>query len=401
MRLLLIATLLVLATALPGVPAQNEGPAPDGAPTYPIAELDGCASETECRSYCDAPENRARCIDYARAHDRVYTAAGRSMPLPGPDGCATEIACIAYCEETTRLEACLDFAEQKELWPAEKIAEARQVLPHLKAGTTPGGCRSEAECRAYCDEADHFETCLAFAEQAGFVSPEDARRAREFGGAGPGGCRSEQECQAYCQSHADECVDWAVQHGMIPPEHADAARRMMANGIQGGPGGCRSEAECRAYCGEAAHFEECYQFICVDMRLLPVDACAQIREAGSFQGPGGCMSEAECQAYCTDSAHREECARFAGARGGMDDGPGTFPAECHSQGISDPGACQSYCQQDADHCGFGSQAPSGDGMSSHENSTSMGGPGGCMTPEECYQYCTTHETEPGCPRPKP
>jgi len=66
----------------------------------------------------------------------------------------------------------------------------------LTAGTTPGKCRTEKECEAYCDKKENFNECVDFAVKIGNSTPEKAKIGKENGGVGPGGCK-EDECEIY------------------------------------------------------------------------------------------------------------------------------------------------------------------------------------------------------------
>src|SRR3989344_7474554 len=54
-----------------------------------------------------------------------------------------------------------------------------------------GGCKNEAQCKAYCDKPANLSNCLDFAEEHGLMSDDELEQARKFeeaGGEGPGGC---------------------------------------------------------------------------------------------------------------------------------------------------------------------------------------------------------------------
>ncbi len=74
------------------------------------------------------------------------------------------------------------------------------------------GCKSPEECKAYCET--HPEECRNF--QAPIGGPEGGVPGTTPGTMpagpmtpnilqGPGGCKSEEECRTYCQSHPEEC----------------------------------------------------------------------------------------------------------------------------------------------------------------------------------------------------
>src|SRR3989344_3588809 len=149
--------------------------------TFPVAELGNCASQTECKTYCDVPANQ---------------------------------------------DACLQFATDNSLISKEKIAKIKKFKDIAIQGG-PGGCKGQ-ECRMYCADASHHDECLAFAKTHGLINAEEAKlmerglglaqKVKEIGG--PGGCKSEQECRAYCENpeHMDACLAFAVEHGGFKQE---------------------------------------------------------------------------------------------------------------------------------------------------------------------------------------
>jgi len=147
----------------------------------------------------------------------------------------------------------------------EEIAEARRFMKIMSEGRSPGGCRGERECFEYCEDESHFEECIAFAEEAGFISAEEAEMARRTGGKGPGGCIRD-ECENYCEDPAnqDECLAFALEHGFLTEEEyehiKDSGGLHFGEREFVGPGGCDSKESCEAYCSEDENLEECRLF---------------------------------------------------------------------------------------------------------------------------------------------
>ena len=50
-----------------------------------------------------------------------------------------------------------------------------------------------------------------------------------FKGGGPGGCKSEEECKIYCQdpAHAEECIRFSVEQGFMSSEESQRMLEMM------------------------------------------------------------------------------------------------------------------------------------------------------------------------------
>ena len=245
--------------------------------TFPVEELGNCVNQSQCKAYCDRIENFKACSEFAAKHGftvKVEQSAieGRVDKFVeileaggGPGGCKTESECRAYCEDPANIEACLQFAETHNLLPSDELGEAKKVAKALRSGAKlPGNCRNKQACESYCSQANHGEECLAFAEQSGILPKEElgiAKKAHELmaNGESPGGCQSRDACEAYCSdsSHQQECFEFGVKVGFIKPEQANEFRRFMQ---EGGPGGCKSREACEAFCNDQANQETCFNF---------------------------------------------------------------------------------------------------------------------------------------------
>lgn len=195
--------------------------------------------------------------------------ARRLSELEGPGGCKAD-ECRIYCETAEHANECLRFAEEHEFISREGASIAREHLARFSSG--PGGCRGFIECKNYCETPEHFEECIAFAKEHNLIPPEGIdkmRKAQElrqgaFSGEGPGGCKSPDECRAFCADPArlSICVEWASEHGHLSPEEANRILQNTQNAEAfqpgGGPGGCTTPEECYKYCSE--HPAECPAF---------------------------------------------------------------------------------------------------------------------------------------------
>ncbi|MDA2935798.1 hypothetical protein MYX06_01060 [Patescibacteria group bacterium AH-259-L05] len=232
-------------------------------------KMPNCRSKQECDIYCSEPDHILECIEFAEAAGFVSpeeAAMIRKTGGKGPGGCIGR-ECETYCDDPNHMQQCMEFAIEYDLMPPEQRQDAEKMLRALQKGIgPPGGCRSEVECEAYCKDPAHIEECLNFAEAAGFMSSEEVQKARKgmefMKTGGPGGCKSEQECRSYCEdlSHVQECLDFAVEMGEMSSEDAEFSKEMLKKGITGGPGGCRSKEECETYCKNLLHLPECIKF---------------------------------------------------------------------------------------------------------------------------------------------
>lgn len=239
---------------------------------FPIAELGGCGSEGECRVYCDDERNAEACLAFAEREGvmekgevvraRAMVQALRSGKSPG--GCTSREACETFCSDVTNIETCLAFAERHGIRDEAEVKEMRQVARAIQGGALPpGGCRSKKACESFCEEPEHAEECLAFAEKAGFIEGRElemARKALPFlqRGETPGGCRGKESCDAYCKGgdHIEECVAFAEKAGFMSHEEAEMVRKTGGRG----PGGCRGKEECEAFCNSEENQETCFSF---------------------------------------------------------------------------------------------------------------------------------------------
>jgi len=297
---------------------------------FPVAELSSCQDEEECRAYCDNPDNIDECIAFAEVHNLLSAQEiekarkFQSIGVVGPGECTSELECEAYCENVNNIEECLAFAEQHGFMDEEELEEAKKIAAALRAGAQlPGGCTSKEACEAYCEDPNNMRECIAFAEAAGFMSPEELRevkqvlKALDAGIPFPGGCRGEHECEIYCEdfSHIEECVEFGIAAGFIPPGEAEDVRRMIPLMKAGKmPAGCLGgREECEAYCAAEENLEECTTFF-VEAGFMSAEEAKMFKETGG-RGPGGCSGQAECEAFCNNPTNQQACFEFGREHG--------------------------------------------------------------------------------------
>lgn len=259
-----------------------------------------CASEASCAAYCEDIGRMDECLDFAERHGlisgnelREARAVSRAMAsgksLPG--GCKNKAACEAYCNDPSHIDECLSFAEAAGFLSEAELAEAKQFAKAVATGARPpGNCRGKEQCEAYCNDSAHMEECVEFALAAGFIPPEEADMVRKIlplmkAGKMPGGCRSKESCEAYCadESHMAECAEFAIAAGFMKPEEAAIMQRVLPLMKAGRtPGGCRSKEQCEAYCANEAHAEECMNFA-IDAGFMSPEDVARRREGPQEQ----------------------------------------------------------------------------------------------------------------------
>ena len=150
-----------------------------------MAELGNCQDETECRAYCENERNITPCVDFAEKHnlmseEEISKARAFVKSENRPGDCKNEKECEAYCEDIENIDMCLSFAEENGFIDEKELKEAKQVVKALREGANlPGGCENKKECEAYCENTDHIEECVAFAEKAGFMSGAELEEAKK------------------------------------------------------------------------------------------------------------------------------------------------------------------------------------------------------------------------------
>ena len=249
--------------------------------TFPIPELDNCATFSECLNYCEDPVNYPACIEYAREkgfyeedlpEEKLEILERAKEEL----GCDSFASCRAFCEQEANYDTCHDFAETNQLTGGyEGDPEAERILEKAKDFL---GCDSYESCTDYCAQPENHVQCSKFADRVGIRGGEH--------NVGPGGCTSEDRCSQYCSDpgNYDLCSRYAGSTG----------------GDFVGPGGCNSEESCRDYCEE--NYDECRYF----------------------------GSEAvNPETFCKE--HPEKCAQFIG----RDVTPGEFERFC----LENPDEC--------------------------------------------------------------
>ena len=230
-----------------------------------------------------------------------------------PGQCKDEVSCRKYCEDIDHLEECISFVEKFNLASADELKEMRLMATVKKAGTKfPGNCKTKESCLTYCESSAHAVECMEFAQKAGFIPKEDAEAVNKIipylksGGKLPGGCTTKESCDVYCESdtHASECVDFAVGAGFMTKEEAEIVKKVGGKG----PGNCRSREACDNYCKDETHINECVDFA-VKAGFISQEEADQAKKYKITSGPGGCKSKADCEVFCV--VNQDTCFNWA------------------------------------------------------------------------------------------
>lgn len=259
-----------------------------GGKKFPIAELGGCGSQSACNAYCEKKENIQSCVNYAESNGMISPeeadqARKFADALAGgtPGSCKDRQSCESYCADVSHIEECVAFAEKYNFTGKGDLAQAKKIAQALKNGQKmPGGCTSKESCDSYCQNVDHADECISFGEATGVIPQEELVQAKKVlpfmkAGKSPGGCKSKAECESYCEadSHFEECIGFAEQVGFVNKEEADMARKSGGKG----PGGCKSKQACEDYCNKTENAQACFNFA-KEKGILPPEKLKEIED---------------------------------------------------------------------------------------------------------------------------
>lgn len=194
----------------------------------------GCTNKNECKAYCDGSSHINECMEFALAAGFMSPEEAEIVKKTGgkgPGGCQGKNECDTYCQVPENNQTCMEFGLEQGLIPPEEVENVKKTLEVLKSGVKLPACQSEAECNTYCAQDEHKKECMDFALAMGYITPEEAEKMqqnKELGSdSGPGGCKSEAECTAYCQDPANKeiCVEYSLKRGEITQEQYDNIKR--------------------------------------------------------------------------------------------------------------------------------------------------------------------------------
>ncbi|MFA6338953.1 MAG: hypothetical protein WCW87_02770 [Candidatus Paceibacterota bacterium] len=405
-----------------------------------------CNNKKECDTYCNDSSHMEACIAFGEAAGFIQgkeledakkmVAAVKKGAVPPP--CNGKEACDVYCNDSSHMEVCMNFAIEAGFMSDQEKADSQKVLAAIKKGVKMPNCKGKEACDAYCGAEEHFDECSAFAEAAGFMTPEEATMAKKTKGKGPGGCKNKQECDAFCNNPDNQqtCFDFGKENGLISPEDLkrmeEGTARFNESLKQAPPEvltcleaqiGTEAMNKLKSGSGPATQsigdkIRTCFESNMKNFQNMTPPGQggngSSTFNGGMMKGLGGCSSPEECQKYC--ESNKEECANFRPQGDGqnqiMPGAPGNNSNYQQPQmmkgpgGCSSPEECQKYCESNQEECkNFGTQniqnqmAPGTSGSTSggYQMQQTMKGPGGCSSPEECQKYCESNPTNCGAP----
>jgi hypothetical protein len=402
---------------------------------YPVAELGNCENKDVCKLYCDKPENVKVCVNFAEKNNlmpkeeidmaKKFIAAGSK----GPGGCKTKDTCEEYCNNISNIDECIAFAEKNDLLAPKELEEAKKVQAAIAKGINPPPCGNKKSCDAYCENQEHMEECITFAEAAGFLQGKELEDAQKMLSALKRGikappCKGKDECDEYCSNpdNMELCMNFAMEAGFMEEQEKTDAQKMLQalkKGIK--PPKCKNKEDCDVYCSQDEHFEECTNFA-EAAGFMTAEEAEMARKTGG-KGPGGCKGKDECEAFCNNPDNQETCFNFAKENGliseqdlkqieqgkqkfkeSLDQAPSSVIECLNSEiGVDVMEKLKSGSAMPSQEIGdkmrvcfekMGQpQEMGGPGEGGMMPPAGQTGPGNCKTAEECSAYCETHIEE--------
>ncbi len=289
----------------------------------------GCTNDLECMVFCQQPDNMDSCRDFAHKYGLVDESSEQEQKRPPPAvmqkakkvlGCSNEGECMNFCNNPENREICFEFAKGNDLLSEEEIEmheEFREKEKKLfEDSKSELGCETPETCRPICEKPENRLKCETLARKHGMGPPIPPQQFQ--------GPLNQQN---------------TPQQGSIPqgpPNNQDQQNNFQGTRPQqfpsvGGPGGCANEKECKEYCGKNPN--DCKGFTqSNNPNLQPPPASGNLNpnnppnipgnnpptqksgignsnsKEGDYLGPGGCKTEKECKAYC--EKHPGDCPGF-------------------------------------------------------------------------------------------
>ena len=297
----------------------------------------------------------------AQESDQTLTI---QYPIEELGNCENKADCKAYCDKSKNGDACLDFAQENNLMSDEEIVKAKKFLE--VGGEGPGGCEGKDACETYCNDISHIDECIFFAEENDLIPPEELEEAKKVQaaikrGVKPPPCGNKKACDIYCEApeHMEECITFGIEAGFIRGKELEDVQKMLQavkRGVKPPP--CRGREACDEYCSSPDNMEVCMNFA-MEAGFMSeqekADSQKMLEALRKGIKPPPCKGREECDDYCGQEGHLEECMNFAVAAGFMS-------------------------EEDA----------------AMARKTGGKGPGGCKGKEECESFCNNPDNQETC-----
>ncbi len=343
------------------------------------------------------------------------TLSNITFPIQELQGCASLDACRVFCDDFKNASACLSFAEKKGLIKKKDVQRALKFIQLVVTGDAPvSGCSDQYECLNQCALPENQSQCFRWAKDNGLVTnisngdepsvPQDnntdqieapstentdqiispdesntpepeisvtaspkittAPKKKVFIDTKttetpkPSDTENQDQDQNLDQNLQDSTNTQDTTSDQISPavdrgndHYKQRIKEILAR--ENGPGGCKTFDECGAFCSQPQHSTACLDFA-RKHGLMSDQDIQKAEQLVNRPGPGGCIGQ-QCQTYCSDVNHQEACLKFA-----LDN---HFVSQTEADNIRNSQKLQRGLR-------------------------TFGGPGGCANEEQCRTYCS-------------
>jgi hypothetical protein len=359
-----------------------------------IKKPGNCQTKDTCESYCNDISHIDECIAFAEQNGiipqeelaeakKVQTAIKNGIK---PPACGNKKSCDVYCDSPEHMEECITFAQSAGLMSEQEQADAQKMLLAIKKGVKPPPCRGKEACDEYCNKPENMELCMKFAMEAGFMSEQEQADAQKMllaikKGVKPPACKGKEACDEYCQQeeHFEECINFAEAAGFMSQEQAAMSRKTKGKG----PGGCKSEQECRAFCDNPDNQETCFNFS-KENGLIPEEELKKMEEGRQQFKQSLEQAPPEVLNCLTSMVGNGNLEKMRSGSLMPNQDIGDKMRQCFEK-MGPP-------QQGGPGEG-GEMAPGQNGPGGGLIPPGQTGPGGCKTPKECQTFCQTNPQE--------
>ena len=186
---------------------------------FPIASLGNCANQQECKAFCDNSANQVACTKWSQDNGFAPKPAAQ-QPQQATNAIKTKPTQQATAQQTPN-------QPQQQSKPQIDQKKSQEIIS-TKGG--PGGCKTQQECSNYCSVLDHQQECSNFVTDNNLLSAQDMQAVKKQAAmvkkisteGGPGGCKSQEDCKTFCNepNNIETCVAFSQSNGMMTADQS-------------------------------------------------------------------------------------------------------------------------------------------------------------------------------------
>ena len=429
-------TLLLIVPAFVLVQGVGLGSAQTAALTtsqiqYPVDFLGFCDSEAHCQDYCTNAFNYDMCYeaelsfgvefltDYSRGIiESVFD--GTMYPIEFLGYCDSQADCQSVCTDALKYNLCYEIELQ---YGIEFLTQsARDITLSVMDGSIYpmewlGQCDSYNDCYTYCQNPTNQLDCYEAEQTYGLLLLTQEQRDTALQSM----TRSTSDIQESITVEQPPAVEEASeleveQEQEVIEEEAEEEGEEQERQAQSTTamsqieypieelGYCDSAEDCQVYCDDIANYDACLAYGVANRMYLPArERMAQAVLEGD--GPNECLGSA-CTQTCESVSTRLMCVEFAAENGDIEEEELEVLEELLDEG--GPGGCvteeecEAYCAEEAHVKECIDFAVEHGLMEETERERveelRSDGPGGCRGEIECEAYCAIETNFDECMR---